>query len=374
MCHPIVLQYIIDGKVKRKVIARCKFEDWDIKNNRLKTKAQNSHRINSYLSESFAKAERELYDVKEGSKNISDIFKPANMLSLNDAMELELARMEKEFKSGYYDKIKALQRQTENKDIPIDQVDEKWFSKMISDMEANGNMGSTIMRKVKLIRGLILRYSSKGVTREVKAVKVVQNKSVKQKLNSTELDALAKLELLDGEMLTATRDLFLLQVYLRGVRVGDLLQAYAKDFENGRYEYKADKTDKIQTIKLIPQAQLIINKYAGKHNRLFPFFTWKPSKTLSAFHNDRARLKHKEVCTTAVNKYLKVLGIMAGIKKPLTSHIARHTFARMAIDKINNPMVTMELLGHSSLAVHQAYLNDIRRDDLLDKAADDIFG
>jgi integrase len=65
---------------------------------------------------------------------------------------------------------------------------------------------------------------------------------------------------------------------------------------------------------------------------------------------------------------------MAGIQKPLSSHIARHTFARMAIDKINNPMVTMELLGHSSLAVHQQYLNDIRKEDVLDQAADDIFG
>jgi integrase/recombinase XerD len=53
--------------------------------------------------------------------------------------------------------------------------------------------------------------------------------------------------------------------------------------------------------------------------------------------------------------------------------IARHTFARIAIDKINNPMVTMELLGNSSLAVHQQYLNDICKDDVLDAAADDIF-
>jgi len=65
---------------------------------------------------------------------------------------------------------------------------------------------------------------------------------------------------------------------------------------------------------------------------------------------------------------------MADIKKPLSSHIARHTFARMAIDKVKNPMVTMELLGHSSLSVHQAYLNDIRKDDQLDNAADEIFG
>lgn len=371
--HPVYLRYIIDRKVKRKTIAHVKKSDWDFIKNQVKSKAQNADRINSFLNSEFAKAERELYDVKDGRKSISDIFQNEKSISLNDAMELELVRMEKEFKSGYFDKIKALQRQTKNKDIPINQVDEKWFARMISEMEANGNMGSTIMRKVKLIRGLILRYSSKGVTKEVKAVRVIQNKSVKQKLNASEMDRLASLELGDGDMLTATRDLFLLQVYLRGVRVGDLLQAYSKDFVNGRYEYKADKTDKVQTIKLISQAQEIVDNYTGKYDRLFPFFTWKPAKGISPFNNDRARLKHKETCTTVVNKYLKVLAVMAGIQKPLTSHIARHTFARMAIDKINNPMITMELLGHSSLAVHQAYLNDIRKDDVLDAAADDIF-
>ncbi|RQO79112.1 hypothetical protein DBR40_05175 [Pedobacter sp. KBW01] len=372
-CHPIVLQYIINGKVKRKVVARCQRDDWDQRNNKLKTKAKNSPRINAFLSDAFAKAERELYDVKEGLKTISEIFREEDSITLNDAMKLELKRMQEEFKSGYYDKILALQRQIKNKDIPIDQVDEKWFAKLISEQEAAGNMGSTIMRKIKLIRGLILRYSTKGVTKEVKAVRVVQNKSVKQKLNTLEMEALAKLDLPEEDLLRATRDLFLLQVYLRGVRVGDLLQAYAKDFVNGRYEYTADKTDKKQTIKLIPQAQAIVDHYSGKYERLFPFFTWKPAKGISAFNNDRARLKHKETCTTAINKYLKVLAVMAGIQKPLTSHIARHTFARMAIDKINNPMVTMELLGHSSLAVHQAYLNDIRKDDELDAAADDIF-
>jgi len=82
----------------------------------------------------------------------------------------------------------------------------------------------------------------------------------------------------------------------------------------------------------------------------------------------------KESCTTIVNKYLKEIAKVTNIEKPLTTHIAKHTSPpRMAIDKIKNPMVTMELLGHSSLSIHQGYLNDIRKDDVLDQAVDDIF-
>lgn len=64
-----------------------------------------------------------------------------------------------------------------------------------------------------------------------------------------------------------------------------------------------------------------------------------------------------------------------GITKPLSSRMARRTFAKikMAIDKINNPMITMELLGHTSLAIHQQYLKNLRQEEILDDAADDIF-
>lgn len=215
---------------------------------------------------------------------------------------------------------------------------------------------------------MILRYSHKGVTKEIKAITVSTTKTIKQKLTADEVNAIESLPLADGDQITAVRDLYIMQIYLRGIRVGDLLQARCADFKEGVFTYTDDKTGKTASMNLIPRAQVIVDKYTGKHERLFPFFNWSPVKALSKFDNGRARLKHKEVCTTVVNKFLKVIAIMADIKKPLSSHIARHTFARMAIDKINNPMITMELLGHTSLADHQQYLNDIRKDDVLNKA------
>jgi integrase/recombinase XerD len=372
--HPIMLQYIHNRKIKRKVIARCKAEDWDFKKNRLKAKTPNATRINHFLNEEYVKAEHDLYDIKSGDKLVSSIFTNKCTVTLQVAFDAELIRLEKEYKSGYYDKMLAIQKQIGDKSILVSDIDERWFDKMISIMSEKGNNGNTIKKKIKLIRGILLRYSDKGVSKEIKAVTVPTQKPLKQKLNAAEVAALVAINLPPNDLVTATRDLFLMQIYLRGIRVGDLLQAYSDDFKDGKFTYKAEKTEKALTIKLIPQAVEIVERYAGKHARLFPFFTWVPDKKLNKFDNDRARLKHKEVCTAMINRYLKVLAVMAGIKKPLSSHIARHTFARMAIDKINNPMVTMELLGHSSLSVHQQYLNDIRKEDVLDDAADDIFG
>lgn len=74
-------------------------------------------------------------------------------------------------------------------------------------------------------------------------------------------------------MITAARDLFVIQVYLRGIRVGDILQAYSADFKDGSFSYTDDKTGKLATIRLTPRAQAIVDIYAGKARRLFPFFT-----------------------------------------------------------------------------------------------------
>jgi len=374
---PIVLMHTINGKRVKRVLARCLEEDWDEVKCRVKKRVADSVRINNVLSKSLSSAEANVYDITIGTRRASEVFDRTDVLTLDDAFGLELIRLAKEFKSGYYDKILAIRKQIPDSNIPIEDIDNKWFDRFIRRMGSDsiGNSNNTIKKKIKLLRGVISRYSSKGVTREVKAVSIATTKTVKQKLSGVELGALEQLELEEGTILEATRDLFLMQVYLRGIRVGDVLQARSSQFKDGRFFYTADKTGREQSVKLIGSAVAIVYRWSARgHDRLFPFFTWKPAKGVSAFTNERNRIKHKENCTTAVNANLKILAVMAGIRKPLTSHIARHTFARMAIDKINNPMITMELLGHSSLAVHQAYLNDIRKDDVLDAAADDIFG
>lgn len=371
----MVLMYTVNGKRFKKVITRCAKNDWNEKTNRLKGSAPNAANKNRDITFEYSRAEDLLHEIKKGTKTVSDLRDTDDSLTLDQAFKSELVRLEKEFKSGYYDKILAITKQIKDLTIPVPDIDEKWFKKFIAHLSEIGNSDNTIKKKIKLIRGVILRYSAKGVTKEIRAISVPTTKTVKQKLTADELAAIESLQFEAVDQAGVVRDLFLMQIYLRGVRVGDVLQAKPEQFKNGRFSYTADKTGKEQSIKLIPSAQAIVNKYMdAKGEYLFPLFTWKPDKRISKFENERSRLKHKEICTTVVNKHLKVIAKMAGITKPVSSHIARHTFARMAIDKINNPMITMELLGHSSLAVHQAYLNDLRKDDVLDAAADDIFG
>lgn len=373
--HPVMLQYIDNRKIKRKVIHKCKLKDWDPKTERLKPKAPNASVINNFLSETIADAEKQLFKIKQGESNTISYFEGTNGMTVGDAVEKERERLKLLLKptprtqlKTYLDQIGILSK------TQIAHVNINWFTSALDLFKGLGNESATLEKKIKHLRRVIAKYSDSELSKEIKTLKITVPKPLKQKLTVEELETVAKLSLRPGSALAISRDVFMLQVYLRGVRIGDLLQAYTHQFDNGRFSYKSDKVGKDMAIKLIPQALVIIDQYKGKSERLFPVFKWEVDPELSEFDNEEKRLRKKESGTSLINNNLKKIAKLCGIAKPLSTHIARHTFARMAIDKINNPMVTMELLGHSSLAIHQAYLNDIRKDDVLDAAADDIFG
>jgi site-specific recombinase XerD len=73
--------------------------------------------------------------------------------------------------------------------------------------------------------------------------------------------------------------------------------------------------------------------------------------------------------TAVINKYLKEIAKMAGIKKKITTHTARHSFADIARQKTDNLYNLSKTLGHSSLKVTEAYLSSFDEkavDDTLD--------
>ncbi|HNP94345.1 MAG TPA: tyrosine-type recombinase/integrase [Cyclobacteriaceae bacterium] len=98
------------------------------------------------------------------------------------------------------------------------------------------------------------------------------------------------------------------------------------------------KTETVENIPLLPIPLSIINKYKNHPyckatNRLLPM-------------NSNQRY----------NGYLKEVADICGIKKNLTTHTARHTFATTVLLTNDVPMETaMELLGHTDIRTTQIY-------------------
>lgn len=84
--------------------------------------------------------------------------------------------------------------------------------------------------------------------------------------------------------------MFLLSIYLRGVRISDIIQLKESYFVDGRTKYTDQKTGKTFDIKLIPEAVEIFNRYKTGSEYLFSFFTYQPDKLKSESENEINRV------------------------------------------------------------------------------------
>jgi len=110
------------------------------------------------------------------------------------------------------------------------------------------------------------------------------------------------------------------------------------------------KTDQPVRIPLLPKAMEIIEKY-----KTHPYVLAK-GKLLPVYSNQK------------LNAYLKEIADLCGIPKPLTFHIARHTFATTVTLTNGVPIETVsKLLGHTSIKTTQIYAKVIEQ-----KVSEDI--
>jgi integrase len=98
------------------------------------------------------------------------------------------------------------------------------------------------------------------------------------------------------------------------------------------------KTNEPVRVPLLPKALAIVEKYKGHPQAL------AEGKVLPTLSNQK------------LNSYLKEIADMCDITKPLTFHIARHTFATTVTLTNGVPIETVsKLLGHTKLSTTQIY-------------------
>jgi integrase len=207
--------------------------------------------------------------------------------------------------------------------------------------------------------------------------------SHKEKLTIEEIQKLEALDLIKDSDLYHYRNAWLFSLYNAGIRAGDLIQLrWSNVTEEERLEYVMDKTGKIRSIKLLPQALTILKQYKAKKETdfIFPFLDNKGIYSQLISNTDKEKtspellaglFKKVDCCITLYNKGLKVLAKKSKIKKNLCSHIARHSFSDIARKKVSVYDIS-KMLGHSDIKVTQAYLNSLDV-EAMDKAMEEVF-
>ena len=158
------------------------------------------------------------------------------------------------------------------------------------------------------------------------------------------------------------KDLFLFSYFTAGMNFNDIARLRHKDIINGRVCYSRHKTQKLLSCKLSEQAQAIVER-SGKSDHdpedyVFPIFDRKVHTTEQQKFNRIVKSLRK------VNSALKEIGEEIGLQFPLTTYVARHTFATVLKRSGVNIAIISESLGHSDLSTTQIYLDSFENSQI----------
>jgi site-specific recombinase XerD len=186
-----------------------------------------------------------------------------------------------------------------------------------------------------------------------KNYKIKIHKVDKDFLNLSELQTIEEKEF-SIERLQIVKDIFVFCCYT-GLAYVDLLNLSDKHIVQGIDNELWIKTHRQKTnipvnTPILPKAVQIMEKYLNHHrsaklDQIFPVFT-----------------------NQKVNSYLKEIADLCGIKKNLSFHIARHTFATTVTLSNGVPIETVsKMLGHTKISTTQIYARVVEQ-----KISDDM--
>ena len=183
-------------------------------------------------------------------------------------------------------------------------------------------------------------------------VQTTNTRTAKRSISVKDIRKIEKLDLPRGSSLDKARDLFLLSFYLRGMAFVDMAFLKKSDLKCGLVSYNRRKTRQNLNIEWMKPMQTIIDKYEEQTKDspyLLPILTGKETTSYTAYR----KVEYN------TNYNLKKIGQMVGLKIPLTTYVARHTWASIALH-MNIPIAAIsEGMGHNSYKTTQIYLQSL---------------
>jgi integrase/recombinase XerD len=202
---------------------------------------------------------------------------------------------------------------------------------------------NTINKYHSRLRTLLLKALNEGLIQKnpYANFKLINTKTQRQYLSDQEITQLLQVDLSHNQSLDKIRDVFLFSLYT-GIRFQDAqdlsINNLHKESKSHFIRFVQKKTGTHISIPIINQVISIIDKYKNIPERIVL------KKLLPKISNQK------------INAYLKIIGELANINKPITHHIARHTFATTICLNNNVPLEDLsKLLGHSSIKTTQIY-------------------
>ncbi|MEI6900768.1 MAG: site-specific integrase, partial [Bacteroidota bacterium] len=329
---------------------------WDIENSRMKTCSwQDYDKVNREISAAEKKANEILFDYKWGDKKDKPfsidifnkefkrekaIFESFYSFAENEVKILKDKKASSETIRGYNSYISKLRRFAPNLTFP--EITREFITSYHADMVKHGNQVNTVHKSLSFIRTMIKRAQREGFVQEnpFQFYPLQKKAGEREYLN---IDELAQIETLfakgtmKGYQANACK-CFLFACYT-GLRYQDVrelrYESIKKEIHDGKEKVfirlTMHKTKDPVSIPLIDKAKVMISSGA-------------PAEKVF-------RVPSNQV----INRYLKEISELAKIKKTVTFHVSRHTFATISIIHGIPIEVVSKLLGHLNLKTTMIY-------------------
>lgn len=373
--YPIVIRIIKDRKPSYIYVGHyISKSHWDEKNNKVKKSHPNSVRLNNLISQKLAEANSKLLDLEVQKTDTSSKAIKSGIKSKGDASFFQLAAtfMDNLKQSGKYNRVVADEPRLKHfkeflggSDITFQEITVPLLNKFRAYLKGTRNVSErTIINHLILIR-TVYNQAIAGNMVDSKHYPFGRDKivikfpdSVKIGLTPEEVKAIEDLELPIGSLPNHSRNVWLFSFYFAGMRVSDVLRLKRSDFQNDRMYYSMGKNAKAGSLK-VPEKVLKILAQYEKNDKDLVFPDLLVVEDLTDSYLVQRKISY---AVKMINTYLQDVAKAAKIEKPLTMHIARHTFGNISGDKIPVQML-QKLYRHSSITTTIGYqANFIHKD------------
>ena len=250
----------------------------------------------------------------------------------------------KKYKTAYKHVKNFLAYKFKRKDIPIERLNHSFITNFEFYLKSvkNCNHNSTLKYIKNFKKIVIIALSNGWIDKDPFINYKVHVKTVEREFLSKEEIQMMLYKKLHAPRLELVRDVFIFCCYT-GLSYSDVKKLTKNNLVKGIDGEMWIKTNRVKTntpsnIPLLPTALMILDNYKD-HIEVI-----NGDVLLPVLSNQKS------------NAYLKEIADLCGIKKNLTTHLARHTFATTITLSNGVPIESVsKMLGHKSLRTTQHY-------------------
>jgi len=300
--------------------------------------------------------------------------------SLAEAME---KRGQYRTAAAYRTVTRGLVKYNNGEDVPLKHINACLMKDFEIHLKDNGRLPNTIsyyMRNLRAIYNKAVTDKKIVKRRDENPFAGVYTGTTKTMKRALSLDEVQQLHAIDfaalfedkkagsreydtAENLSRSWRYFSFCIYARGMSFVDMAYLRKDSIRSGFIRYVRKKTGQQIEFKVTGAIQEIIDSFAGETTGSPYIFPIIRDNGLAAYRQYEAALRCQ-------NNRLKKLASLAGIK-PISTHVARHTWA--SVGKLKNlpDRVISECLGHTSEKTTRIYLASLDN-SVLDAANDTV--